>query len=84
MLLCTESLRPDACFELIGLSAVSGNVPVQAVVTNIARVLDTVAEQFPAFIRPAIYVGCDRPLIEPHKRATEYHGKSRGELAVTL
>lgn len=72
MLVLSEAASPDANFTVIGISAVSGNIDVDSVFVNIGRVL----QLYRIEDRPPVYIGCAAPLIEPHKRATEYHGQS--------
>jgi purine nucleosidase len=61
---------PDAYphFRLVALTTVTGNVHVNKVKVNVGAVLDLLGVDIP------FYAGCDRPLIEPHAHAEEFHG----------
>lgn len=74
MLLLSEAGKPDAQFEIVAVTAVSGNVDVAAVTENICRVFEVFKECNDAFVAPPVYIGCERPLVAEPMRSTEYHG----------
>ena len=57
---------PD--FTLAAITTVTGNVHVDKVNVNVGALLDLLDADV------LLYSGCDRPLIEPHAHAEEFHG----------
>ena len=74
VLILSEAQKPDATFEIVAITAVSGNVDVTAVTENICRILELFKQCNDAFTAPPVYVGCERPLLAEPIRSTEYHG----------
>jgi purine nucleosidase len=56
-------------FDVIGVTAVSGNVPVAITAANCRRLVEIAG-------RPEIpvFAGCDRPLLRPARHAADIHG----------
>ncbi len=55
-------------FGLIGVTTVAGNCSLDKVNMNVSAVLDALKQPTP------VYIGCDRPLIEPYQDAADFHG----------
>jgi len=58
--------RPD--HHVLAITTVTGNVHVSKVNVNVGAVLDALGVQVP------VHAGCDRPMIESHIHAEEFHG----------
>ncbi|WP_342361752.1 nucleoside hydrolase [Terrarubrum flagellatum] len=57
-------------FEVLGLTAVAGNVPVSTTAANCRRLVEIAGKShIPAF------AGCDRPLLRPARHAADIHGE---------
>lgn len=55
-------------FELIAATTVAGNCSLDKVNQNVSAVLKVLGQPTP------VYIGCDRPLIEPYQDAADFHG----------
>lgn len=54
--------------QVVAVTTVGGNVPVERVNVNVGAVLDLVGAHVP------IYAGCDRPMLQPSVHAEDFHG----------
>jgi len=54
--------------HVLAVTTVTGNVHVSKVNVNVGAVLDALNVEVP------VYAGCDRPMIESHAHAEEFHG----------
>uniref|UniRef100_A0A8C6UH31 Inosine/uridine-preferring nucleoside hydrolase domain-containing protein n=1 Tax=Neogobius melanostomus TaxID=47308 RepID=A0A8C6UH31_9GOBI len=61
-------VEPDV--EILGISCVHGNTPLQNVLQNTLRVLKVCGR-----LDIPVYKGCQRPLLSPKQHASDYHGK---------
>lgn len=60
----------DPNVEILGISCVHGNTPLENVLINTLRVL-AVCDRLDI----PVYKGCQRPLLSPKQHASDYHGK---------
>ena len=61
---------PEA-FDLLGICALAGNVPVELTAMNARRVRELAGR-----LDVPIYAGCPRPILHPLRTAEHVHGKS--------
>ena len=54
--------------DILGISAVAGNVPLRHTAPNALKLGDLVGKAYP------VYAGADRPLIRPYHDGSEFHG----------
>ena len=54
--------------DVVGITSVAGNCAVEKSTLNVAKILELTNKSVP------IFKGSERPLIEPAKLATEFHG----------
>lgn len=66
--LASAAGRAANTFGLIAVTTVAGNCSLDKVNKNVSAVLDALAQPTP------VYIGCDRPLIEPYQDAADFHG----------
>lgn len=55
--------------EIVGLSTVAGNVPLDKTTANTLRVCDMIGKEYP------VYVGADKPWVVPYINAEGVHGR---------
>ncbi len=54
--------------QVLGISAVAGNVPLSITTANALKLGDLVGQPYP------VYAGADRPLLRPYHDGSEFHG----------
>ncbi len=62
------SPRAPKEFNVLAVTTVAGNCSLDKVNKNVSAIFDALQTKTP------IYVGCDRPLIEPYQDAADFHG----------
>lgn len=55
--------------EILGISTLSGNVPLEKTTINTLKICDLMGKKYP------VYKGAEQPWIRPYEDASEFHGK---------